>query len=44
YSNGVIEWINRKIKLLNRMSYGFKYFTYLRTRVFLVQEKLFKPS
>lgn len=42
YSNGVLEGLNRKIKLLNRMVYGFRYFTYLRTRVFLIQNKVFK--
>lgn len=41
YSNGVVEGINRKIKLLNRIVYGFRYFTYLRARILLNQEKLF---
>lgn len=41
YSNGVVEGINRKIKLLNRIGYGFRCFTYLRVRILLSQGKLF---
>ena len=42
-SNGPIEGINNKIKVLKRNAYGYSSFTHFRNRILLVS-KLFTPT
>ena len=42
-SNGSIEGINNKIKVLKRSAYGYSSFTHFRNRI-LLMSKLFTPS
>nr|OTP18420.1 transposase [Enterococcus sp. 9E7_DIV0242] len=38
YSNGKIEAMNTHIKALKRVSYGFKSFQNMKTRIFLMND------
>ena len=42
-SNGPIEGINNKIKVLKRNAYGYSSFTHFRNRI-LLMSKLFTPT
>ena len=42
-SNGPIEGINNKIKVLKRVAYGFSNFSHFRDRI-LLMTRLFKPE
>ncbi|WP_338021914.1 transposase [Amphibacillus cookii] len=35
YNNGRIEWINNKIKVLNRVAYGYRKFNHYKNRILL---------
>lgn len=37
YSNGVTEGLNNKIKLIKRVSYGYRNFYHLRDRIYIIQ-------
>lgn len=41
YSNGVTEGLNNKIKLIKRVSYGYRNFNHLRDRIYIIQGLLF---
>lgn len=40
YSNGVIEGINNKIKVIKRIAFGFRSFTHFRNRILLMHNML----
>ncbi len=44
YSNGVTEGLNNKIKLIKRVSYGYRNFYHLRDRIYIIQGFIFAPS
>lgn len=44
YSNGVTEGLNNKIKLIKRVSYGYRNFYHLRDRIYIIQGLIFAPS
>lgn len=41
YSNGVTEGLNNKIKLIKRVSYGYRNFYHLRDRIYIIQGLIF---
>ena len=43
YSNGVTEGLNNKIKLIKRVSYGYRNFYHLRDRIYIIQGLIFAP-
>ncbi|MFC4709050.1 transposase [Enterococcus eurekensis] len=44
YSNGVTEGLNNKIKLIKRVSYGYRNFYHLRDRIYIIQGLIFAPT
>ena len=42
-SNGLLEGINNKIKVIKRISYGYRFFTNFKAKIFLVFS-LFTPT
>ena len=44
YSNGVTEGMNNKIKLIKRVSYGYRNFYHLRDRIYIIQGLIFAPT
>ena len=38
YTNGVIEGLNNKIKVIKRISFGYKSFSHFRNRIFITQK------
>ena len=44
YSNGVTEGLNNKIKLIKRVSYGYRNFYHLRDRIYIIQGLILASS
>lgn len=44
YSNGVTEGLNNKIKVIKRVSYGYRNFYHLRDRIYIIQGLIFKQN
>lgn len=42
YSNGFLEGINNKIKVIKRVAYGYRNFLIFKRRIFLIQNQVFK--
>lgn len=42
YSNGVTEGLNNKIKLIKRISYGYRNFYHLRDRIYIIQGLIYQ--
>lgn len=42
YSNGFLEGINNKIKVIKRVAYGYRNFFLFKRRIFLVQNQVFQ--
>ncbi|WP_245617898.1 transposase [Carnobacterium gallinarum] len=40
YSNGIVEGLNNKIKIIKRVAYGYRNFINFRTRIYLIQGEL----
>ncbi len=44
YSNGFIEGLNNKIKVIKRIAYGYRNFLNFKKRIYLIQGKSFKTK
>ncbi|OPF86859.1 ISL3 family transposase [Vagococcus martis] len=42
YSNGFLEGINNKIKVIKRVAYGYRNFLLFKRRIFLIQNQVFQ--
>lgn len=42
YSNGFLEGINHKIKVIKRVAYGYRNFLLFKRRIFLIQNQVFQ--
>ncbi|MHC5269740.1 ISL3 family transposase [Enterococcus sp. LJL98] len=42
YSNGVTEGLNNKIKVIKRVSYGYRNFYHLRDRIYIIQGLIYQ--
>ena len=41
---GVTKGLNNKIKLIKRISYGYRNFYHLRDRIYIIQDLIFSPT
>ena len=44
YSNGFLEGINNKIKVIKRVAYGYRNFLIFKRRIFLIQHQVFQTK
>ncbi len=44
YSNGFLEGINNKIKVIKRVAYGYRNFLIFKRRIFLIQNQVFETK
>ena len=44
YSNGFLEGINNKIKVIKRVVYGYRNFLIFKRRIFLIQNQVFETK